>query len=222
MEDRFTDIYKKKVWGKDSEGNGTSGTGSKGLTHDIKFHIAELMKHIKETGSNTVMDIGCGDWNFSQHIDWTGLDYTGCDCVQSVIEANQKYKKDNIDFHHADAGQIPYGYDFVILKDVIQHWNDDSINYILPELIKSNKYVYLVNGYKFGRSPQKNSWVYRILDSTYNYHPVDVFKEPLNQMDLDVINIEHRRYKQYVLIENKNLVKDKDGKYYPKDGGIEA
>ena len=41
-------------------------------------------------------------------------------------------------------------------------------------------------------------------------------------MDLDVINIEHRRYKQYVLIENKNLVKDKDGKYYPKDGGIEA
>lgn len=219
MEAKFSDIYLKKKWGSRPTGEGSSGSGSNGVTPDTKFHIAELMRHIHETGSKYICDVGCGDWEFSKTIDWTGLDYTGIDIVESVIKNNRQYEKENIKFQHGDAGQIPMGYDFVILKDVIQHWTDKQIEDILPDIVKQNRYVYLVNGYKFGRDKTKNNWTVRELDKVYHYHPVDVFKEPIFGLSLDVISIEHRRCKEFVLIRNKNLVKDKDGKYYDKDGG---
>ena len=38
----------------------------------------------------SVCDIGCGDWQFSQYIDFKGFKYTGIDCVKSVIDENKK------------------------------------------------------------------------------------------------------------------------------------
>ena len=146
--------------------------------------------------------MGCGDWEFSKTIDWGGLHYTGIDCVKSVIEDNIKnYEQVNIKFLHGDAGQIPVGYDFVILKDVIQHWDDDKIKEILPDIIENNKYVFLGNGYMFGRDKTKNNWTDRTLDKIYHYHPIDISKRPLCDMALDIQDIQHRRFKEFILIK---------------------
>ena len=199
MENTFTEIYDKKKWGT-KNGKGSSGSGSNN-SPDTKWYINLLMKHIQETQSKTICDIGCGDWEFSKTIDWDKLHYTGIDCVKSVIEDNtSKYSTDNIKFIHAEAGQIPQGFDFVILKDVIQHWSDDKIKEILPDIIKNNKYVFLANGYMFGRDKTKNNWTDRILDKTYHYHPIDVSKRPLSDIDLNIQDIQHRRYKEFILI----------------------
>jgi len=204
MENKFTEIYDKKKWGC-KNGKGSSGSGSNN-SPDTKWYINLLMKHIEATGSKSICDIGCGDWEFSKTIDWGGLHYTGIDCVKSVIEDNIKnYEKDNIKFIHEDAGStggttLAKGYDLVILKDVIQHWTDDKIKEILPQIIDNNKFVLLGNGYMFGRDKTKNDWTDRTLDKIYHYHPIDVSKRPLSDMALNIQDIQHRRFKEFILI----------------------
>jgi 2-polyprenyl-3-methyl-5-hydroxy-6-metoxy-1,4-benzoquinol methylase len=202
MEDKFTKIYDKSIWGK-RDGKGTSGTGSN-ISYSTKFYIKSLMKNIEETGSKNICDIGCGDWEFSQTIDWKDLNYTGIDCVKSVIDDNNnKYSSENIKFIHKDAGQdfVPKGFDFVIIKDVIQHWDNEEVLQILPQIINNNKFVFLINGYIFGRSPDKNNWTERTLDKIYKYHPIDIHKKPLNEISCKIINEETYRCKQFVLIQ---------------------
>ena len=199
MEKHFTEIYDKKRWGS-KDGKGSSGSGSN-CSPDTKWYISLLMKHIEETGSKSICDVGCGDWEFSKTIDWSGLHYTGIDCVKSVIDNNIKfYQTDNIKFKHGEAGDIPEGYDFVILKDVIQHWTDEQIEVILPQIISKNKFVFIGNGYMFGRDKTKNNWTERSLDKIYKYHPVDISKRPLSGMGLNIKDVSHRRYKEFVLI----------------------
>ena len=200
MEDTFTCIYDKKKWGS-SDGKGRSGSGT-GDTPDNQWYIKTLMQHISDTNSKTICDIGCGDWNVSQLIDWRGCYYLGLDCVKSVIEDNKKdYATKRIGFRHQDASQtIPEGFDFVILKDVIQHWDSDVIAKVLPQIIKKNKHVLLGNGYMFGRDRTKNDWKTRTLDRVYKYHPVDITKEPLCDMNLTIIDLQHRRFKEFILI----------------------
>jgi len=202
METKFTEIYDKSVWGK-RDGKGTSGTGSN-VSPDTKYYINLLMKHIEDTGSKTICDLGCGDWEFSKTIDWKDLDYTGIDCVKSVIDTNNNnYSKTNIKFIHSDATEIPKGYDFVILKDVIQHWDDEEILQILPEIINNNKFVFLTNGYKFGRSPHKNDWTERNIDNKYHYHPIDIHKKPMDKFDYELISESSRRCKQFCLLKSQ-------------------
>jgi len=199
MESKFTEIYDKKKWGS-KNGKGSSGSGSN-CSPDTKWYISLLMRHIEETESKSICDMGCGDWEFSKTIDWSGLHYTGIDCVKSVIEDNRlNYEKDNIKFIHGEAGDIPEGYDFVILKDVIQHWTDEQIEDILPQIISKNKYVFLGNGYKFGRDKSKNNWTDRTLDKIYKYHPIDISKRPLSTMGLNVKEVSHRRCKEFILL----------------------
>ena len=203
MESKFTNIYDKKKWGS-KNGKGSSGTGSNN-SPDTKFYINLLMKHIQDYNIKTVCDIGCGDWEFSKTIDWKGADihYTGVDCVKSVIDFNKEnYSCENIEFIHGDATDIPEGYDLVILKDVIQHWDDEEIKNILPRIIEKNKFVFLGNGYKFGRTPSKNNWTERTLDKIYHYHPIDINKKPFNEIKFNLVNTTHRRNKQFNLIKS--------------------
>ena len=201
MEDKFTNIYDKCKWGK-KNGKGMSGTGSNN-SPDTRFYINLLINHIQENNIKTICDMGCGDWEFSKTIDWEGLHYTGIDCVKSVIDFNKEnYSSENIQFIHGEAGDIPEGYDLVILKDVIQHWEDKQVKEILPQIIEKNKFVLIGNGYKFGRTPSKNNWTERTLDKNYHYHPIDINKKPLNEIQFNLLNTTCRRCKQFNLIKN--------------------
>ena len=169
-----------------------------------------LLNIINAMEIKKIVDVGCGDWEFSKNIDWTeSIDYTGIDVVKSVIERNkEKYESENIRFRQLDIFAEPHlveGYDLVILKDVIQHWDDSEIETVMTSLCANNKFVFLTNGYKFGRTPEKNGWTERDINNKYHYHPVDIQKKPLKDLNLNVLFTDHRRYKQFNLIEGNNL-----------------
>ena len=197
MENTFTKIYSKNIWG-------SSGTGSK-FTHDNKWFLKELKRHMDEYNLKTIGDIGCGDFEIMSHYELeAGQTYTGLDCVEFLMnDLNTKNIDKNIKFIYQDISNIiPIGYDIIILKDVIQHWTDEDIDLFLPKLLANNKYVYCVNGFKFGRDPTKNNWIKRELDKKYNYHPISIEKAPLDKYKNKIIDIEHRRCKQYILFGN--------------------
>ena len=191
MEDAFKNIHKKNIWG------GGSGTGSK-MTRNNKKYIEKLQKVIKDKDINSICDVGCGDWEFSQYIDFSEKEYLGIDCVPDIIKKNkERFSKDNIHFEHKVIGKdyLPKGYDLIILKDVIQHWTDEDILKYLNEILINNKFVFCTNGYKFMRDKKKNDLKNRDINNKYKYHPVDVDKYPLSE------------FKEYVLTENKHRAK---------------
>ncbi|MBW2978264.1 class I SAM-dependent methyltransferase [Candidatus Woesearchaeota archaeon] len=137
----FGDIYNENQWG--------SGSGVGSLPENTKSYRIFLEDFMKKRKIKSVLDIGCGDWQFSKFIKWDDINYTGFDIVRSVIKSNKrKYSKKNIQFYECDilkCKKIPDA-DLVILKDVLQHWPNKTITSFLPKL-KKFKYVLLINDY---------------------------------------------------------------------------
>src|SRR5262245_8013461 len=75
-------IYARGIWG------GGSGPGSDPVY--VQPYMAYLHAFLDHNRISSVVDIGCGDWQFSQHIDWGERSYLGIDVVPSVISANQR------------------------------------------------------------------------------------------------------------------------------------
>ncbi len=177
MEESFSKIYSKNIWG------GGSGTGSK-MSRNNQKYIDILQDILNKYEINTICDVGCGDWEFSQNIDFGKREYLGIDCVASVIEKDkEKFKAQNISFDHKVIGDdyIPEGFDLIIIKDVIQHWTDEDIMKYFSQIIEKNKYVFSTNGYKFMRDPTKNTLEKRDISNQYRYHPVSSDKYPLSE-----------------------------------------
>ena len=199
MEKAFTEIYQKNKWG------GGSGSGSNASPDNLKY-IGIIEDIINEYNIQTICDIGCGDWEFSQFINFPkNVKYTGMDCVKSVIDQNvQDFQTKNIRFIHRsiDDNFIPEGYDLIIIKDVIQHWEDKDILDFMDQIIQKNKYIFSTNGYKFMRDPSKNNLTQRDINNQYRYFPVDVNKYPLNQFKGKCILEKTHRAKQMLLFHN--------------------
>lgn len=132
----FTEIYDKNVWGGSGGGSSPENT--------VEYRNL-LQKFLKEKNIKSVLDYGCGDWSFSHLIDWSGIEYVGYDCVDSVITKNiVKHHSKNVAFTSFIKGMGLCG-DLMILKDVLQHLENDSIIDILEENKDNFKYILITN-----------------------------------------------------------------------------
>lgn len=132
----FTEIYEKNIWG------GSGGGSDPGNTVEYR---AFLQKFLKEHGVKSVLDWGCGDWAFSRLIDWSGIRYTGVDVVDSVVRGNiMQYANSMIMFFNNEVWPGGEHYDVIIVKDVLQHWSNDHIDYFLGELFSTTKFNYII------------------------------------------------------------------------------
>lgn len=133
MKQQFSDIYARNTW--------KFGSGVGSLVKHNKGYIKFLQQFLKTHNIGSVVDFGCGDWQFSRYIDWGMLSYQGFDIVDSVIDNNQAhYATNRIQFRvfSGNADDLPNA-DLLIIKDVLQHWSTDAIQKFLPAL---NRYKY--------------------------------------------------------------------------------
>lgn len=164
----FTKIYSDNVWG--GSGGGSTPEATELYRHYLKMFLKE--NHIK-----TVIDYGCGMWEFSQMIDWSGIDYLGIDCVQSVIDGNAKYKAENISFVCSD---VLTGYaDLLIVKDIFQHWSSQQIINFLEDQKNSFKFILITN-----TSDQRIDWQDTIPPNT---RPLSARFEPLKSFKPQIV-----------------------------------
>jgi hypothetical protein len=166
----FGDIYRNELWGR---GMGSGGGSSPALTFEYRQF---LKKFIIDNEVVTVFDYGCGDWQFSKLIDWTGVDYIGSDCVRSIIDTNNKeFGAPNIHFELSDEVSVPArGADLLIIKDVFIHWPDREIKKFLDELLESSKFKFVLITNQVDRSWNED------IDRPGQYHSVDLNKEPFS------------------------------------------
>src|SRR5688572_14138048 len=136
----FQTIYDRSVWG------GGSGLGS--APHVARPYMSFLQAFINNNPVRSIVDIGCGDWQFSQFINWGERNYLGIDVVQSVIEANTaRFSRSNISFVCAnplDHSFDPPSGDLLLMKDVLQHLSNANVQKLLA-LTKRFRYSLITN-----------------------------------------------------------------------------
>lgn len=111
----FEEVY--RLGGFDGKG---SGVGSN-LGYCLDY-MRFLQGFMREHEVRSVLDVGCGDWQFAKHMDWSGIRYTGMDVVREVIDQNKVFENPRCKFVYGDAltDELPKA-QLLIVKDVIHH-----------------------------------------------------------------------------------------------------
>lgn len=162
----FDRIYRENLWG---EGSGT------GSSEDVTRAYREFLHNfLRSNGARSVVDLGCGDWRFSQLIDWSGIDYLGLDVSKVVLETARRYERPGVRFRSLDAVADPLPpADVLIAKDVLQHWSNADILALLPKLA-GFRYALITNGFL----PQDAARTNADMPAGMDYRPVDLRRPP--------------------------------------------
>jgi SAM-dependent methyltransferase len=170
----FDHVYAKQKWLK--------GSGPGSYAETTEKYRAFLQDFIATRGVKSVVDVGCGDWQFSQLIDWSSVDYLGIDVSSIALGHAQNFATDRIRFTQGDARTmvLPRA-DLLIMKDVLQHWTNAEIAALIPKFAQF-RYCLITNGFVDGAMPALN------LDkSAGSYRPVDLAKPPFGVVGTDVL-----------------------------------
>lgn len=134
----FSAIYERNTWG--------AGSGVGSMREHVQPYVVMLQRFLRDYEIASVVDLGCGDWQFAQLIDWGGVQYLGLDVVEDVVEANRaKFATDSIDFDVARFGKPLPPADLVVCKDVLQHLPLAFVSHYLSEFRKRYEHVLVTN-----------------------------------------------------------------------------
>jgi glycosyltransferase involved in cell wall biosynthesis/SAM-dependent methyltransferase len=138
VQSKFSEIYRNNEWG--------FGSGVGSLPDNNTGYMRFLESFLRERKITSVVDFGCGDWQFSRLIDWNGADYLGLDLVPEVIAANRdRYAREGVEFALFERlDQLPM-VDLLLCKDVFQHLPNASIREYLEVFKLRAKYLLISN-----------------------------------------------------------------------------
>lgn len=141
----FDKIYRDGDWGKDYQGNPTSGSGSH-TNSIVTPYVSKVTELLQQMGNPSVVDLGCGDFNVGHQILPHAKHYTACDISQTILNRNKlKFLYDNLEFRHVNlaSDELPSG-DVAFVRQVLQHLSNDEISKFVAKINSGNLYRYLV------------------------------------------------------------------------------
>ena len=135
----FDDIYDNDRW------NGGSGPGShSSRTGEYTAFINHLIRDLK---IESFLDVGCGDWQLAQWFRLDGIRYKGIDISKSAVALAKNRAPASTDISVSDIFSVTDKFDFVHIKDVLQHLPFEDCDRILTFACKSSRYVLVTNEY---------------------------------------------------------------------------
>jgi SAM-dependent methyltransferase len=176
VSDEFSRIYSEGRWGRNSAGEGSSGVGS--VYAYVRPYMKMLRHFLRKHHIRSVVDIGCGDWELSRHIDWKNIHYYGYDVAAKVVQRNkEKYETKNIRFYCQDGihSKLPKA-DLLICKDVLQHLPNSFVFDFLKKT-KRFKYCLVTNDVTYGSA---NGWIPNQDIPAGQWRCVELAKPPFN------------------------------------------
>ena len=176
----FTNIYnnsntQKSVWGI-NEGT-VSGPGS--TLENTGFLRYELMNIIRNYNIKSILDLGCGDFNWMNDVIKRNnkfiQKYLGVDIVENLIEKNLQYKNEKINFeckNILEFDDIYNNFDLIIVKEVLIHLSyEDALKFIKMIKKTSCKYLLITSFTRCKNKNIKNGSVYNtnLLEYPFNF-----------------------------------------------------
>ena len=135
---RFSEIYERQQWGP---GSGVGAAPDKTVEYR-----AFLQQFMARNRIRSVVDLGCGDWQFSRLIDWTDVRYLGVDVVPAVIEKNRRdFGSDTIQFEIFELLEKLPRADLLLCKDVLQHLPNNLVKEYLAAFRRNYKFALITN-----------------------------------------------------------------------------
>ena len=123
LDDVFQVIYKRNLWGVEETVSGYGSTLE--FTANIRKQLPVLLKDL---GVVTVLDAGCGDWNWMSNIDLSDFKVWACDIVNDLILEDYRKYKNQAQFFTADitSDALP-GADLILCRTVLFHLSNEHI-----------------------------------------------------------------------------------------------
>lgn len=144
-QDVFTRVYESTAWGSQESGSGTASELR--ATGNVREWLPDVLSRL---GAKSLLDAPCGDWNWMQHVDLSGLDeYYGVDIVQPVIEQNAaKFGGPHRHFAVADltCDTLPQA-DAILCRDALVHVSYQDAAKILVGFAATGATWLLLNTY---------------------------------------------------------------------------
>ena len=154
----FTKVYEEKYWIDNGSGlKYSSGTGSsEKIAED---YCQTVSNFIKTNNIQSVVDLGCGDFQVSKRIidACDGIDYTGYDCVQQLIDFNREnFSSEKVKFLFANIIEDEFvNAELCLIRQVLQHLSNEQILSIIKK-IKKYKYVIITEHYPLDKRFKPN------------------------------------------------------------------
>jgi len=131
----FSQIYKKKIWGSKVSVGSDSGEGS---NPDFALPYVNFIKQIIDKYKvGSVLDFGHGDWEMWRNYRFENVRYTGLDVVEFLSnELSIKYGNADRKFITINGDSVYPDSDLFICKDVFQHLSSLDIRNIWTKIDK--------------------------------------------------------------------------------------
>lgn len=152
--DAFDAIYRDRVWAGGTEM--LSGPGSYGaFASDYAAFVSDF---IYRTGSRSLVDVGCGDFNVGRQIAPALATYVGMDVSRTIIERNRKLgAPEHCSFEVANACTDPLPKaDIITVRQVFQHLTNAEIALALFNIELANPRFVLVTEHWPGQIKRPN------------------------------------------------------------------
>lgn len=139
-----------------------------------------IQDKIIEHQYESILDLGCGDWNWMEEIDFQGAQYLGIDCDEQMIQDNsRKYGSEQIRFQVGDIFSIDLPeVDLVICRDVLFHVRQELSSSLIEKLKTRNRLHFISTSFnqeKKNQEPRK----YCKLEG-WGYYRINLLTEPFN------------------------------------------
>jgi len=124
-----------------------SGTGSSlSATKTIRQGLAEILTELKP---KSLLDIPCGDFNWTKEVDFRSCRYIGADIVKDLVEQNQKlYGNNDRKFLVLDILNDPLPkVDLVLCRDLFIHFPNEDVFTALTNIRRSGAKFLLTTSY---------------------------------------------------------------------------
>ena len=163
---KFGKIYAERIWGRGS-GYGSSRSAT-------RKYRAFLTNFITDNDVESIVELGCGDFQVMKLVVKKGIKYTGYDVVSDVINNNRsKFESSNIQFQLlSDYSALDSG-SLLICKDVLQHLPTQECKKIIREVYPQYLHVLVTNCIRHRNSQSVNENI-----QTDSFTNVDLRQSP--------------------------------------------
>lgn len=165
----FSHIYRTRGWGSEASASGRGSTLIQASA--IRQRLPGL---IKEIDAKSLLDAGCGDFNWMREVELDLERYVGVDVVEDVIATDQKvYGAETREFRCLDitTDDLPQ-VDIIMCRDCLVHYSFSDIEHALRNF-KSSESKYLLTT-TFPEAPTNSDIV------TGQWRPLNLEAAPFN------------------------------------------
>jgi hypothetical protein len=130
----FTELYEKNRWGCQETRSGPGSTIQR--TEKLRTQLPGIFQELK---IQSILDCGCGDWNWMRHVDLSGIQYIGTEIVEPLLNMlQQTYTTDTIKFQKMNIlKDPPEKADLWLARDLLNVCSLTSIRLFFHRFLES-------------------------------------------------------------------------------------